>query len=524
MPYPTTSLLKPLWFSAVCLAVASATAQAQIVTYTFSQGPQTQFENGTFLTGSMTVDYSLNGNSRLTSANLVLTAPTPFTFGLANLDYFSSFNNTVCGQSVNFDEAFFFGGDYRLYVGVTQANTTAPIPGSSGVRSSLNLNSTGDTFNLSATCISYNNPTASSGGLLNAVTDTGNFAGDGAARVLDANSALGSQITGSDAQRAAGVMQTLPLLVTGAQQAAGTALTGINRVIQSRQNVLRGLSAGQGFIGDQSVWIKPFGSWADQGGEGSVAGFEASTGGLVLGRDTEISPRTRLGVAFSWASASVKSSSVDAPSAANVKIYQLVGYGTHQLGNGSELTFQIDTGRNKTEGRRSLLFNGTTALSRYDSSTWHAGLAWSKTVAFPSGARYTPSVSLDYTRVKDKAYSESGAGAFNLNVASRSSEEIVLGSDILWSRPLGKQSNLEAQLGVGYDFGASRSSLTSAFAGAPGTSFITQGIEPSPWLVRGGAGIRHATAQGTELYWRYDFEGRSGFINQTASVKAVWRY
>lgn len=499
-------------------------ARAQIVTYTFTQGPSTEFANGSYLTGSMTVDYSLVGSNRVTAANLVLTNPTPFTFGLGNLGYFGSFSNVVCGNTLNFDEAYFSGGGYDLYLDVISTNTTAPVPGTSNVYTSLTAG--GNNYALTATCLSYNNPTppGGGGGLAQAVSDQGRSVGAGAAQVLDANPALGGLITGTSQQQAAAVVQTLPLLTGGAQQAAGTALTGINRVIQSRQDVLRGLSSGGPFLRDHALWIKPFGSWARQSNEGSVAGFKARTGGIVLGGDADVSPNTRLGLAFSWAGASVNSRSVDAPNAASVRIYQLVGYGTHQLGNGSELTFQLDAGRNQTRGQRSLLFAGTTAHSRYSSSSWHAGLAWSRTVEQANGARYTPSVSLDYTRVRDSAYAETGAGVFNLDVAARRAQEIVLGADLRWSQPLSERTHWSAQAGVGYDFGARRSVITASFAGAPGAVFVTEGIRPSPWLLRGGVGLSHKTQQGTELLWRYDLEGRTGFLNQTASVKAVWRF
>lgn len=510
---------------AVLSSALALPSYAQIVTYTFTQGPSTEFANGSYLTGSMTVDYSLAGINRVTSASLVLTNPSPLTFGLADLVYFNNYTNTVCGNNLSFDEAYFSSAGDELYLDVLSTNTSAPVPGNSGVYSSLFTG--GMSYALTATCLSYNNPAPSGGGgsgLAQAVSDEGRTVGTGAAQVLDANPTLSGLITGTPAQQAAAVMQTLPLLTGGAQQAAGTALTGINRVIQSRQDVLRGLSSGGPFLRDHALWIKPFGSWARQNNDGSVAGFKARTGGIVLGGDADVSPNTRLGLAFSWAGASVNSRSVDAPNSANVRIYQLVGYGTHRLGNGSELTFQLDTGRNQTRGQRSLLFAGTTALSRYNSSSWHAGLAWSRTVERADGARYTPSVSLDYTRVRDSAYSETGAGVFNLDVAARRAEEIVLGTDLRWSQPLSERTSWNAQAGVGYDFGARRSVITASFAGAPGAVFTTEGIRPSPWVLRGGVGLTHKTQQGTEVLWRYDLEGRSGFLNQTASVKAVWRF
>lgn len=68
-----------------------------------------------------------------------------------------------------------------------------------------------------------------------------------------------------------------------------------------------------------------------------------------------------------------------------------------------------------------------------------------------------------------------------------------------------------------------RASITAAFAGEPGFGFTTYGLDQSLWLVRSGIGLTHVVGN-TEITARYDNEGRSGFDNQTASVKVRWAF
>jgi hypothetical protein len=127
--------------------------------------------------------------------------------------------------------------------------------------------------------------------------------------------------------------------------------------------------------------------------------------------------------------------------------------------------------------------------------------------------------------VQNAAYTETGAGGLNLMVASSNVAELILSADGKFTHTLSDSTQLTGNLGVGYDTIAKQASITSAFAGAPTGSFTTLGMNPSPWIGRGGAGVVRKLANGTEISARYDAETRSsGFTNQTVSVKARWGF
>ncbi|MDW5444985.1 autotransporter domain-containing protein [Polaromonas sp. SM01] len=368
--------------------------------------------------------------------------------------------------------------------------------------------------------------------VLGSVTDTGNKPGVGAAGVLDQiiganpSGAIGNLFVGLTSKEAVSqaVTQTLPLLTGGSMAAASDSLSGINRVVQARIEANRGLSSGDLALSDRHLWFKPFGSWARQNDRDGISGFKANTSGFVAGADAAVSERSRLGLGFAYANARVNGNSSIAPQQVDVDVYQLLGYGSYSLNDRTELNFQADIGQNSNQGSRSLAFTSSTARASYKSLTTHVGVGIGHILPLGTTTAFTPSLRLDYSRIKDKAYAESGAGALNLNVAGRSAEQMLLAVDGKLTHNLDSQTSVTANLGAAYDMLSKKASIVAAFAGAPNAAFTTYGMDATPWSVRAGLGLVKKLAGGMEIAARYDVEGRKAFINQTASVKLRWAF
>lgn len=360
----------------------------------------------------------------------------------------------------------------------------------------------------------------------------GNSPARGAARVLD------GVVAGNPCGRLAGyfvplstqgevsnaVSQALPLLAGASTEAARTALSGINGVVQARSEAVRGLSSGDVAFTDQHLWIKPFGSWADLESRGGAAGVNSTVGGLAFGLDASLNDRWLLGTAFIYANVDTRNSGDTARQTLKTNVYQLVGYGTYHLDDTTDLNFQIDGGQNHNEGKRDIDFAGLQAKSNYDAWTAHAGVSLDRTFSLSTATRFTPSVRADYTWIKDEAYREKGAEDLNLSAKSRTTDQFILGVDGKLSHDLTQQLNVSANLGVGYDFLAERDSISTTFAGAPGAGFTTDSGEPQRWLVRGGTGLNYQVNGQLQLGVRYDVEKRTDYLNQTASVEARWAF
>ncbi|MDC7699478.1 autotransporter family protein [Vogesella indigofera] len=363
-----------------------------------------------------------------------------------------------------------------------------------------------------------------------AARDNSNTPGLGAAQVLDSGAAglqevvdaLGQLATAQEVSDA--VSQTLPLHTGASIAATQDALASVNQIVQARIEGSTGLSAGDQAFSDRHVWVKPFGSWAEQENRDGVAGYDARTRGLTVGIDGALSSQLRLGGALAYANIDIDGKSTVAKQSSEVDVYQLVGYGSYSLDERTNLNFQVDIGQGNSQGERQIAFTQSVAASDYDSFTAHAGLGIGRNYVLDERTSITPSLRADYTWIKDQAYSETGAGALNLQVQSRKSDALVLALEGKLIRDLGNGTQLQANLGVGYDTLNERSSIVSAFAGAPNAAFVTYGADPSPWQVRGGFGLTHKTASGMEITGRYDALYKTDFLNQTVSVKLRWMF
>tara|TARA_R110001599_G_scaffold64023_3_gene178706 strand:- start:294611 stop:296890 length:2280 start_codon:yes stop_codon:yes gene_type:complete len=376
-------------------------------------------------------------------------------------------------------------------------------------------------------------------GIREAVINSGATATLGAADVLDntlnkgatgdmANvvTALGKLATDSEVSQAA--TQTLPLLNSGVTQVTKGTLRLINRLLQNRQAVTSsGLSGGDA-ISNRAAWLQPFGSSINQDDRDGAAGFDATTWGMAGGLEGDLDRSTRIGIAYAYANSNVDGNTTlsGTKQHADIDSHVLALYGTKQLANNMAWMWQADVGQNSNSGVRHLNFGGLdrTATSDHQTYTAHVGASLEKTLVLSERTSVTSTLRADYTWLRADSYREKGANALNLNVAQQTNDALVIGVDARISHMLTTYSWIEANAGVGYDAINKVGNVVATYAGTPGQSFATQGIDHSPWLFAGGLAYVHNTASGTEISVRYDVEGRRDYVNQSASIKAKWLF
>ena len=312
-----------------------------------------------------------------------------------------------------------------------------------------------------------------------------------------------------------------PVVADGLTQGTTGAVQKMVDIVRARQDANGGLSSGDLFYGDRQIWFKPFGSRADQGDHGGVSGYDAKTFGMLFGADGEISKTTRVGLAFGYAHTDVDSNaSGTAKQSGDVESYQLTAYGNYSFDERTDLGFQASYGYHRNDSKRVItgLLTPSIAKGSYNGWSAHLGAALSRNYALNPATTLTPSLRADYLYLSNKGYTESGAGAMNLDIKSSNADAFILGADAKVSYALSETSKLTGNLGVGYDLINDRNAVTSAFVGG-GAAFSTKGIDQSPWVIRGGLGYVVTKNKNVEISARYDFETRSSeFTNQTASI------
>ncbi len=473
-------------------------------------------------------DSTINGNFTLTSADILRIDVTNDTTygkltvnGTANLPANAKIDVNVANPNFSFAATKLTnilkattlnaGGGFSVTDNSALFDFGAEIDGIDP--NAIDLTLTRAALTVSQSVIDSNNPSAlGAAKVLDGIID-GTIPSTGFQPVIDA---LGRLPTGKDVSDAAS--QTTPN--DNSIEALQDSLNILQRIIHSRQDDNRGLSSGEGFLGDRYVWLKPFGSWANQDDRKGVSGYDAHMTGIILGADGEINDNNRIGFAASYSYIKVDGNSSTSPRNAKLDNYQMTVYGSHTLDLANYyIDYQVDAGRHNISGSRNILFNGTVAHSDYDGWSAHMGAGLGHIMPLSEKTIFTPSVRADYTYIRNDAYTEKDAGVLNNSVKSNSANELIVGIDGKLSHQLTDQVALLANLGTGYDVINHHNSVTSSFAGAPNASFTTPGIDRSPWLVRGGLGISSTIANGIEISARYDFEVRNSFDNQTASLK-----
>jgi len=324
--------------------------------------------------------------------------------------------------------------------------------------------------------------------------------------------------------------QTLPRNTNTA--AIMGSLSSLNRIVSSRfaptaagqGGPASGISSGES--ADFQAWIMPFDARVNQGDREGSAGFSANTWGLAGGIEAPIGD-ARMGVSYAYGITSVSGNTALAGTASRSRIdASILGlYGSLPVGS-MTLGLQLDAGWNLSHTQRELRFGGLsrTAVGDYGGLSTHAGAALAQVLPLTPSLSLTPALQLDYTRLQSNAYTEKGADALDLHVESRSAQALVLGLETRLNYALTSGSQISTHLGVGYDAINDRDDIVVSYVGAPGPGFPVPGSTRSPWLMKAGISYTVKTPYGSDVSLRYDADGRSGYLNQSAAIKASWRF
>jgi len=341
-------------------------------------------------------------------------------------------------------------------------------------------------------------------------------------------SALGRLPDAASVGRA--VNQSLPRNTNAA--AIMGSLSSLNRIVASRfapvpaaqGGVASGVSSGES--ADRQIWVMPFDARVNQGDRDGSAGFSANTWGLAGGVEGDLE-MARVGLSYAYGNTSVSGNTALAGTGSKSRIESNVIAAYASLpARDMTLGLQVDAGWNVSRSQRELSFGGLhrSASADYGSLSTHAGANLSQALPLSHSVSLVPALQLDYTRLHSRAYTERGADAMNLQVEGKITQALVLGVEARVNYAISEASQISTHVGAGYDAINDGDDLLVRYASVPGPGFSVPGSARSPWLIKAGISYTVKPVYGTDVLLRYDADGRSGSINQSASVKASWRF
>lgn len=311
--------------------------------------------------------------------------------------------------------------------------------------------------------------------------------------------------------------QTTPALNGATNSAIIETMNTALRIVQARQKSNSGFSSGEDFSTKNNLWIKAFGSWGNQGNKDGVVGYDSNAYGFITGADQDVSDKTRLGVSVSYFNSKLTSNNSN--NLVNVDSFLGIAYGSYNLDEKTEVNAQIAAGYNRSNSSRYINFGGLNRVAKagYDGWNFHAGTGVSHLVKLDRDTTIAPQIRLDYFNVGNGSYSESGAGALNLNVASQMQAQLIPAFEVKADHKFNNVFSLSVNGGLGYDLLHNHNSVSASFDS--GGEFITRGLAPSPWVVRSGVGLVWKQSDEMDFSLRYDRRDRGSYDNQTVSLK-----
>lgn len=343
------------------------------------------------------------------------------------------------------------------------------------------------------------------------------------------NPAMGPVVTSlnglaTNEEVAQAVASTTPVQTVSAQVAGTQIMNNVQGIVELRQNstIGGGLNSGDMSITEQNLWVKPFGGKGEQENKDGINGFDLKLRGLGIGYDAEYAPNQRAGVAFFYTDADVDVKGMNQNS--DVKVYNILAYGNVPLDATNNFLYQAGYAWQKNEGRRTD-FMANTATSDYTSTGATIDLKLMQTHKINEQLTIHPLLNTTYRHFTTPSYSESGAGALNLNIEEMTSTQLLAGGGFIADYALDKNSYLMLDLSVLYDFHHDSETVTAAYQGSAGTSFTTSGIDNGPWIYNAGVGYTMKTYENSELNIMYNYQGQgTTFDVHTISAKYVWKF
>lgn len=255
------------------------------------------------------------------------------------------------------------------------------------------------------------------------------------------------------------------------------------------------------------LFVRTFGAFSRQDPAADRYGFDAETFGLTAGADWRVTRHLFLGLALGYAHAGVK---LDDPAHSDGTL-QSIALGLY--GGWSAGPWRLDAalfaGHNSYTMNRRISFGDQSRTARAD----YPGLQFSALAAvgydFDLGQGWTfgPAARIDYVRLTQDRFTETGAGAANLTVQEQSTESCRAGLGLrvgrVLSRPWGRLALSGGAMWV-RELAADSRGIVAALEGGQALSFTVNTAPPDRDRLRLDLGLSVRTRAGLIVFCRVE--------------------
>lgn len=348
----------------------------------------------------------------------------------------------------------------------------------------------------------------------------------------DMNIVVGALNDLDSAQVAPAVAQFVPILVGQTAQATKQTITEMTGAINDRIGMRRTWPSTNSFVNDSQLisesqfWVKPIAILTRQSDANGVPGYDATSVGVMMGAD-QSSDEWLFGIAAGYIRADIDGNTINT-NHITVNGLQLALYSSFRPEESPQDFADMIAlvGLNNNQSKRAIDYSDINRQADGDYHSWYARLYMGigRDHALTQSLLLTYMVSVGYTYVGEGDYTETGAGALNLNVQSNSADSLVSAIDTIVAYHFNNDRViLKGRAGVGYDWFTDTPSVTARYIGG-GDTFVTRGIEPGAWLYRAGATAEVKVTERLTIDANYEYQGASDFHNQIITADIRWAF
>ncbi len=246
------------------------------------------------------------------------------------------------------------------------------------------------------------------------------------------------------------------------------------------ENILMGVSANYNETADNNFWVKFTKNWGELKGGANYHG-SAISGGY----DRAFGENWRAGLFVSYNATSLASDN------SGGSAYDTRGgiYGGYH-NDVDDAFIYIDAGKVRNKLNRSISALGLGAEAKYNSNIFEIGGEYKRNLTPEKIWSVSPFVNLQYSRLKQKAYNETGAGIYNQQVNSKSNGYFAGTLGVEFKRVLAN-GNYAARIGVKHAFTGADPELNFSYEGNGGNFYTLKNNQDKTHFILSIGGENH---------------------------------
>jgi outer membrane autotransporter protein len=275
----------------------------------------------------------------------------------------------------------------------------------------------------------------------------------------------------------------------------------------------------------RDFWGTAFGRWGDQDGEDGYTGFDYDILGVALGFDRPVNEHLLLGVSAAYTDTDVDQDKGRGDG--DIEGWIASFYGNYSFDR-AYVDATLSYGQNDYDARREVRV-GTikrTARSDHDGDVFAASLG----SGYPISREDTvlePFGRLQYIRLDEDAFTETGADSVNQRISSRDTDSLTSEIGLRVGRVYRKAAGrliTDASVAWLHDFDIDDRTITTRYTGSPASSFSIPGQDVERNGVTLGLGVGFETKKGISTSLNYNGEFRDGFSAHGVIGRVSYRF